>query len=123
VKGELSRAIDNVLYTYAGENDFDSLAAKFDRLPFGNSKLQLLQPFAGYLKKIRNTENFKKGIDMIVKTRESLPAEYGAQFKGYFNNILNSIEIAKRSGGLTEQADYVKTKVTPANPAPAEQRE
>jgi aminopeptidase N len=123
VKGELSRAIDNVLYTYAGENDFDSLAARFDRLPFGNSKLQLLQPFAGYLKKIRNTDNFRKGIDMIVKTRESLPAEYGAQFKGYFNNILNSIAAAKKAIGLTEHSDYVKTKLAPSNPVPADQRE
>jgi aminopeptidase N len=123
VKGELSRAIDNVLYTYAGENDFDSLAARFDRLPFGNSKLQLLQPFSGYLKKIRNTENFKKGIDMIVKTRESLPPEYGSQFKGYFNNILNSIAAARKAMGLTEQEDYVKSKVVVNNPPSDQQRE
>jgi aminopeptidase N len=123
VKGELARAIDNVLYTYAGENDFDSLAARFDRLPFGNSKLQLLSPFSNYLKKIRNTENFKKGIDMIVKTRESLPQEYSEQFKAFFNNYLNNIAAAKKSAGLTDHEDYVKSKLAPNNPAPAGQRE
>jgi aminopeptidase N len=123
VKGELSRAIDNVLYTYAGENDFDSLAARFDRLPFGNSKLQLLQPFSGYLKKIRNTGNFKKGIDMIVHTRDIAPQEYSSMIMGYFNNILNSIAAAKKSMGLTEQEDYVKSKVVVDSPVPDQQKQ
>jgi aminopeptidase N len=116
VKGELSRSIDNVLYTYAGESEFDSLAARFDRLPFGNSKLQLLQSFAGYLKKITNTENFKKGINMIVKTRESVPGEYASQVNSYFNNILNSIAGAKQTMGLNEQAEYAKSKMAGNNP-------
>jgi aminopeptidase N len=123
VKGELSRAIDNVLYTYAGENDFDSLAARFDRLPSWNSKIQLLQPFAGYLKKIRNPDNFKKGIDMIVQTRESVPREYNSQAKGYFNNILSSIAAAKKTMGLTELEDYVKAKMVVNNPPPDQQKE
>jgi aminopeptidase N len=123
VKGELSRAIDNVLYTYAGENDFDSLAARFDRLPSWNSKIQLLQTFAGYLKKIRNPDNFKKGIDMIVQTRESVPREYNSQAKGYFNNILSSIASAKKTMGLTELEDYVKAKMVVNNPPPDQQKE
>ena len=35
VKGALSDAITKILFTGAGENDFDSLAARFDNLPFG----------------------------------------------------------------------------------------
>ncbi|HZL76715.1 MAG TPA: M1 family metallopeptidase, partial [Bacteroidales bacterium] len=76
VKGALSRAITNTLYNYAGESDFDSLAARFDKMPFRNSKFSIMQPFANYLKKVKNTENFKKGIDMIVSFRESIPEQY-----------------------------------------------
>jgi aminopeptidase N len=110
-KGALSRAISNTLYMYSGEDEFDTLSAKFDILPFGNNKLMLLQPFANYLKRIKNTDNFKKGIDMIVRFRDSIPIEYAGQFKSYFNGmILNGIATAKQSMGLTDQAEYVRTK-------------
>jgi aminopeptidase N len=117
-KGTLLQAVNNTLYTYAGENDFDSLSTQFDRLPFGNNKLTLLQPFAGYLKKIKNTENFKKGIDMIVELRTQIPEQYAQQFNSYINGmILGGIASSKQAAGLTEQADYVKQKIaeTPKN--------
>jgi aminopeptidase N len=97
---------------YSGENEFDTLSAKFDILPFGSNKLMLLQPFANYLKRVKNTDNFKRGIDMIVRFRDSVPKEYTGQFQPYFNGmILNGIASAKQSMGLTDQAEYVKTKM------------
>jgi aminopeptidase N len=112
VKGALSRAIDNTLYTYATENDFDSLATRFDNLPFGNKKFNLLQPFANYLKKVKNPDNFRKGIDMIVSFRDTIPQQYRQQILSYFNGmILNGIASSKEKSGLTEQAEYVKSKI------------
>jgi aminopeptidase N len=114
-KGALSRAITSTLYTYAGENDFDMLAQWFDRLPAGNSKFTVLQPFANYLKKINNTGNFRKGIDMIVNFRESMAAQSRGQMVNYFNTvILNGLATSKDKAGLKEQADYVKSKMTGA---------
>jgi len=118
VKGELSRAITTTLYTYASEADFDSLAAQFDKLPFGNSKFNLLQPFANYLKRVKNTENFKKGIDMIADFRDAIPKDIAEQINPYINGmILNGIASSKRAAGLTEHSDYVKSKIpeTPKN--------
>lgn len=112
VKGELLRAITSTLYTYAGENDFDSLASKFDRLSFGNDKFMLLQPFAGYLRRVNNTENFKKGIDMIVKLRDEVPEGYLEQINPYINGmILNGIAASKKTAGMSEHADYVKSQI------------
>jgi aminopeptidase N len=112
VKGGLLRAVNNTLYMYSGDNEFDTLSARFDILPFGNNKLMLLQPFANYLKRIKNSDNFKKGIDMIVRFRDSVPTEYAGQFKSYFNGmILNGIASAKQTMGLTDQAEYVRTKL------------
>ena len=111
-KGALSRAITSTIYTYAGENDFDSLAAEFDKVPFGNSKFSLLQYFSNYLKKVNNTENFRKGIDLIVEFRDAIPEEFSEQILPYFNGmILNGIASSKQQAGLTEQADYVKSKI------------
>ncbi|HEX7411781.1 MAG TPA: HEAT repeat domain-containing protein, partial [Bacteroidales bacterium] len=112
VKGALADAITNILFTYANENDFDSLAARFDNLPFGNAKFMILQPFANFLKRVKNSANFMKGIDMIVRFRDTIPQHVRQQVEGYFNGmILNSIGISKQSRGMTEQADYVKSKL------------
>ena len=112
VKGDLSRAAVNILYMYAGENDFDSLASGFDILPVGNKKFQLLQPFAGFLKKVKNQENFRKGIDMIVRFRDTIPEAYADQVMPYINGmVLNNIATAKEKAGLTGQAAYVKSKI------------
>jgi aminopeptidase N len=112
IKGELLFAVNDVMYTYAGENDFDSLAMQFDKLPFGNRKFMILSPFASYLKKIQDNENFKKGIDIIVRFRDSIPEQFREQINFYFNGmILNSIATAKQKAGMTGQADYVKSKM------------
>ena len=122
VKGALDDAITNVLFTYSNENDFDSLAARFDKLPFGNEKFMILQPFTNFLKRVNNTTNFKKGIDMIVRFRDTIPKQYRPQIDPYLNGmILNSIASSKQSKGMTEQAEYVKSKLpgkakTPAVP-------
>ena len=112
-RGALSRAITTTIYTYAGENDFDSLAAEFDKVPFGENKFNLLQYFSNYLKKVNNPENFRKGIDMIVEFRDAIPEEFSEQILPYLNGmILNGIASSKQQAGMTEQADYVKSKIS-----------
>jgi len=112
IKGELEDAVTNVLFTYSGENDFNSLAARFDDLPFGNAKFMVLQPFANLLKRTKSNENFMKGIDMIVHFRDTIPQQYRQMMDPYFNGmILNSIASSKQSKGMTQQADYVKSKL------------
>ena len=112
VKGALSDAIDNLLYKYACETDFDTLAMKFSSLPFGWAKFRVLQPFANFLKRVNNTANFEKGIDMIASFRDTIPEQYRDQVLQYINGmILGSIASTKQKEGKTEQADYVKSKL------------
>lgn len=112
VKGALEEAIIISLYKYAGENDFDALSERFDVLPFGNEKFMLLQPFAGFLKRVNNTTNFRKGIDMIVRFRDAIPELYRQQVESYFNGmILPGIAASKESAGMKEQAEYVKSRI------------
>jgi len=131
VKGELEDAVVNILFSYSPEEDFKSLAARFDNLPFGNAKFTVLQPFANLLKRTKNTENFKQGIDMIVHFRDTIPEQYRQMLNPYFNGmILNSLMMSKQSKGMTEQADYVKSKLpvkaksseSPAVPAESMQK-
>ena len=112
VKGALLSAINQTLYRYAGENEFDSLSARFENYPFGNSKFSLLQPFADFLKCVKNIDNFKKGIDLIVSFRETVPEEYRQYVLPFLNGmILDGLAKARQTAGMTEQADYVKSKL------------
>jgi aminopeptidase N len=124
VKGDLGDAVTNILFNYSSEDDFNALAGRFDALPFGNEKFNILQPFANYLKRIKNPVTFKKGVDMIVSFRDTIPEQYRQMLNPYFNGmILNGIASSKQSKGMTEQADYVKSKLPgkakPADAAPA----
>ncbi len=112
IRGDLSEAVTTVLFRYAGESDFDSLAARFKETPFGSEKFMLLRPFSDLLIRTKNTDNFKKGIDMIVELRDSIPEEYRYRIEGFINGmIFNRIIMEKKSMGLNEQADYVKSKL------------
>ena len=59
---------------------------------------------------------------MIVRFRDTIPKQYRQQIDPYLNGmILNSIASSKQSKGMTEQAEYVKSKLpgkvnTPAVP-------
>jgi aminopeptidase N len=117
-KGSLSSAINSTLYSYSDESEFDSLALRFDQLPVGYAKYGVLQPFANFLKRVDNNEKFRRGIDLIAGFRDSIPIEYAEQIFPYFNDlILAGIASSKQFSGLTEQAEYVYSKM-PARPKP-----
>jgi aminopeptidase N len=121
LKGMLSMAVDNILYTYAGDSDFDSLAARFDAQPLSNRKFNQMMSFANYLKKLNNDDHFKKGVDIIVKFRESIPEQVRDQVDFYFNNyVLGGIKSAKEKAGRNDLADYVKSKIPQNSPPPQE---
>jgi len=112
-RGDLHDAIVTTLYKYADEKEFDSLAEDLEKLPFGNEKFKMLMPFANFLKRVRNNENFRRGIDIIIKFRDAIPEMYASQIRSYFDGmILDGIAAAKESMGLTGQADYVRSKIT-----------
>ena len=120
VKGALSTAVNKILYQYANESEFDSLAARFDNIPDRNAKFGLIQPFAIFLKRVKDTANFKKGIDMIVSFRDAIPEQYSAYVLPFLNDmILRDLASSRQSMGLTEQADYVNSKL-PAKSKEAE---
>ena len=121
VKGDLFDAISNVMFLYSDEKDFDALASRFVDLPFGYAKLRLLEPFSDFLKRIKNIDNFNKGIDMILSFRDSLPIQSREWNVPYINDIvLSGIAKAKQTAGMTGQADYVNSKLPVKTKADAE---
>jgi len=111
-KGKLLSAIIELSIRSGDLSNFDLLAEEFDNLPMSQSKIDDLPYFAGMVFRIQNTDQFKKGIDAIVKLRESIPSEQKEELGKLINEkILKPIADNKRTQGLKEQADYIKTKL------------
>ncbi len=106
----------DALFGYTDENKFDSLAAVFDAMPLGGAKVSMMPAFANFLGRVSNTNNFEKGVDIIIDFREQIPQQFRAQADVFFNNELKKLQEKKLAKGLTEQADYVKSKLPEDKP-------
>lgn len=116
VKGALFESITKAVYMYSIENEFDTLAARFDNMPVSYAKHRIVHIFANFLKRVNSTPNFKKGIDMIVSFRDSIPLLSQEYAWPYINGtVLKELATLKQSLGMTEQAEYVNSKI-PAKP-------
>ncbi|HAK11191.1 MAG TPA: hypothetical protein DCO78_03745, partial [Chitinophagaceae bacterium] len=74
-------------------------------------KFQQTASFAQFLGKVNDAAKFKKGVDLIVGFKESIPESFRAQTNAYFNNILNGLINAKKAAGANDLADYIKSKM------------
>ena len=111
-------ALRNVLIRYADESKTASLTDEFNQLPFGTAKLQMVEPFAGFLGNVKNLENLKKGVDLIVKFRNDIPQQYHRFSDPYLNAALAQLAEKKQAAGLTEQANYIKSQLPSSTAKP-----
>ncbi len=103
--------LKNALFAYTDESKFDSLSTKFDELPLDNTKFNMMTSFSNFLARVKNTGNFEKGLDMLVKTREAVPQQFRAESDPFINDLLKGIADKKHAAGLKEQEDYVRSKI------------
>ena len=111
-KGRLLTAISNVIIKYGDETGFDFVASNFDKMPVSPAKFQAINSFADFLGKVTNMDNFKKGVDMIVKFRDEIPLSARSQTDPFINGVaLKGLADKKDAAGAKEMAEYVKGKL------------
>jgi len=111
-KGDLSRAISTVLIKSGDESSFDAISDNFEKMPTGGEKFQFVAPYANLLTKVSGTDKVKRGVDLLVKFRESIPQAYRNQTDPFINNTLSGLAGKKQAAGLKDQADYIKSKLS-----------
>ncbi len=112
VKGKLGQAIFVALASYGSDADFDFVSGQYAVLPLTQTKFETTVTLATFLGKVKDTEKVKKGVDMIVQFRESIPHQYRNQTDGPINGmILGALISQKEAAGLKEQADYIRSKI------------
>ncbi|HXB08957.1 MAG TPA: M1 family metallopeptidase [Puia sp.] len=106
-RGTLAEEIVGTLAQFGSEEDFEVVADQFSRLAF---KPRISRKFAAYLGRVRSTAKVEKGVDVLVELRRS-----SAEFFGpVINDNLRAVLARKEADGLTEQAEYVRSRLTPA---------
>ena len=114
IKKRLNTSVTAILAKYGDESIFDFIAKQFISLNDQSAeKFYMTVAFGQLLHKVNSASKFKKGIDLIVKFRESIPKEYRSQSDPYFNTkVLAEILKAKKAKGQQDLVDIV-TAVIP----------
>jgi aminopeptidase N len=111
-KGKLDESINTILISSGRTEAFDHIMQSFTSLGMSNEKFSLLGSMGAYLGKLKDPVKVKQGVDEIVKFRESIPENFRYQTDNYINNmVLKGIANQKRAAGLTEQAEYIESKI------------
>lgn len=115
MRGNLLSAVIDIFIKAGDQSQFDLIATEYDKMPLSQKKMDNLPYFAAMVLKVQNTEQVKKGIDAIVKVRDTVPKSQREEFTVLINdNILKPIAERKKAAGLTEQSDYITSKLKDA---------
>jgi aminopeptidase N len=113
-KGDLLSAMSTIFIKEGDESKFDLVIQGFDKMPMSQEKFNEFPQFSALLLKMQNTEDFKKGVDALVRFRESIPASQRAEISKLINdNFLKPIADRKEAAGYKEQAAYMRSKIEP----------
>jgi aminopeptidase N len=114
-KGNLLAAITEIFVRSGNQDHFDLIAEGFDNMPVSQKKMDELPYLVSMLMKVKRTDQLKKGVDAIARFRDAIPGEQHDEIAGLINDkILRVMADRKSEEGLTEQADYIKSKLPDA---------
>jgi aminopeptidase N len=99
----LTIAVYNVLVNKMKTDDFDIVVQKYQEFPLSSDKLQASEKFVSYLEKIPDVGKVKKGIDVVLSYRSSIPKAYQTYTESAFAHWMKQLAIAKKG----EVADYI----------------
>ncbi len=98
------------------ESSFPQIAKAVGDMPLSQAKFNLLPSFADFLSKVKETDNLKKGVDILVDFREQTKS-FGLEaiVNGWLKGIVTKKEAAKAVAAdktaLQAQIDYLKEKL------------
>ena len=113
IKKRLNSAVTEILTKYGDESVFDFIADKYEAFNIQSSEKFYMTPaFSQLLIKTNDETKFKRGIDLIVAFRESIPQGYRIQSDPYFNGkILGEILKAKKQNGQQNLVDIISSQM------------
>lgn len=117
MKGNLVEAVATTLIKSGDESSFDEIIESYSKMGLTQTKFTLTSSLANFIGIIKNTDKVKRGVDEIVKFRNSIPEQYGVTpvIDSFLKTVIGKKETAKKGGedvpALQEQIDYIKSKL------------
>ena len=104
-KGDLGRAITDILISNGTEADFDFVSGMYNDAPLNQDKIMITNKYVSFLSKLNDITKVKKGVDNVIAFRAMIPEQFRPQvdplFKGAFDKL------AKAKG--VEVEEYIKS--------------
>lgn len=111
VKGRLGDAVTAIIIASGDESSADAILTRFEKMPLSQSKFNLLNSITNFLGKSKNTDIVKRGVDDIATFRDAIPESFKDQTSPAINGMLKGLATKKKEAGLTDQMEYIKTKL------------
>jgi aminopeptidase N len=105
-RGKLLNAISKIMIETAKPEDFTFILSSYEKLAAGQSKFEVTPKFCEFLVKVSDMDQFKKGVDDVIKFRNDIPETYDFARKMIDGN-LKSVSDKKKAAGQQAMADYV----------------
>ncbi|MDB5231070.1 MAG: peptidase [Chitinophagaceae bacterium] len=119
-KGKLSTALNTILILSGDPTAGTNILTEFEGLAFGQEKYDEAQLVGAFISNTQNTEQVKRGVDALVKFRDTAPDQYKEELATFINEIMFGNIISKKEAEmngatnaavLKEQIDYIKSKI------------
>ncbi len=115
IKGNLGDAVNGVIIASGDESFADKILSEYEKLPLSQAKFTRTQSVGTFLGKMNNMDIVKRGVDAIASFRDDIPEAFRAQTDPALNGWLKTLAKKKKDAGLTEQANYVLSKLPEAD--------
>lgn len=110
VKGRLEMVTKNIMSS-KDKGTALKMLTDYEALPLGQAKFQALSGVFQLVTGTPDLELFKRGIDDILAVGALLPEAARAQVMPQLYEGLRQVQKEKAANGLTEQVDYINTKL------------
>ena len=110
-KGELQTALFLILISKGDESKTDLIIKGYDNMSLSPEKFEATVSFAEFIFNVKDTVQFKKGVDAIVLFRDNINSIDKDEVRVIINtNILTPFADAKSRDGFKDQAEYIRSK-------------
>jgi aminopeptidase N len=103
--------LDNVIKKLANPVSGEKLLSEFEAMPLGQPKFNKLNDIFDFMSNTTSLDLFKRAVDDILKLENDLPEAFRAQATEQLNNALRQLQKEKTDAGLSEQANYIDSKL------------
>jgi len=107
-KGKLASVVSRILIANAKPEDFPFIVKAYDEMPPSQEKFTSTPKFCEFLQKITDMNQFKEGVDAVLKFRNVIPdAEQYAFARNFITGALKTLGSKKKAAGQQDMADYI----------------